>query len=138
MQQRLVWASTALMAAAVFLIPSFRFLLFAGGINHMHGSPRGAGGTLQRGVEASEHTSSLQATQATDPWQPIPFNETDWQRDGAPTYRIEDGVLVFDSDGRGRLMSRRTYSDFELQVEFRLSAGANNGIAIRNIFIRPL
>jgi len=28
-------------------------------------------------------------------------------------------------------MSRRTYSDFELQVEFRLSAGANNGIAIR-------
>jgi hypothetical protein len=47
-------------------------------------------------------------------------------------------VLVFDGDGRGRLMTRRTYSDFELQVEFRLSAGANNGIAIRNIFIRPL
>jgi Domain of Unknown Function (DUF1080). len=104
----------------------------------MHGYPRGAGGTLRRGVEASEHTFSLQATQVTDPWQPIPFNETDWQRDGAPTYRIEDGVLVFDGDGRGRLMTRRTYSDFELQVEFRLSAGANNGIAIRNIFIRPL
>jgi hypothetical protein len=64
-------------------------------------------------------------------WQPIPFNETDWQRDGAPTYRIEQGVLIFEGDGRGRLMSRRTYSDFELQVEFRVSAGANNGIALR-------
>ena len=74
---------------------------------------------------------SRHAGQEPDSWQPIPFNETDWQRDGAPTYRIEDGVLVFDGDGRGRLMSRRTYSDFELQVEFRLSAGANNGIALR-------
>jgi hypothetical protein len=126
------------MAAAVFLIPSLRFPLFAGGINPMHGYPRGAVGTLRRGVEASEHTFPLQATQATDSWQPIPFNETDWQRDGAPTYRIEDGVLVFDGDGRGRLMTQRAYSDFELQVEFRLSAGANNGIAIRNLFIRPL
>jgi hypothetical protein len=74
---------------------------------------------------------SQHAGQEPDSWQPIPFNATDWQRDGAPTYRIEDGVLVFDGDGRGRLMSRRTYSDFELQVEFRVSAGANNGIAIR-------
>jgi hypothetical protein len=47
-------------------------------------------------------------------------------------------VLVFDGDGRGQLMTRRTYSDFELQVEFRLSASATNGIASRNIFIRPL
>jgi hypothetical protein len=68
---------------------------------------------------------------ATKGWQALPFNETDWQRDGAPTYRIEDGILIFEGNGRGRLMSRHTYSDFELQVEFRLSAGANNGIALR-------
>lgn len=68
---------------------------------------------------------------APDGWNALPFNETDWQRDGAPTYRIEGGALIFDGDGRGRLMSRQVYGDFELQVEFRTSAGANNGIAIR-------
>jgi hypothetical protein len=56
------------------LISSLRFPLFAGGINPTHGHPRGAVGTLRRGVEASEHTFPLQATQATDSWQPIPFN----------------------------------------------------------------
>jgi hypothetical protein len=81
-------------------------------------------GTLRRGVEASEHSFPLQATQATDSWQPIPFNETDWQRDGAPTYRIEDGVLVFDGDGRGQLMTRRKAHGTPLRF--------------RNIFIRPL
>lgn len=67
----------------------------------------------------------------TQTWQTLSFNETEWQRDGTPTYRIEDGVLIFEGGGRGRLMSRRTYDDFELEVEFRLSAGANNGIALR-------
>jgi hypothetical protein len=73
------------------------------------------------------------ATQAVaaDGWQLLPFNESEWLRDGAPTYRIEAGVLIFEGEGRGRLMSRQTYSDFELQVEFRCSAGANNGIALR-------
>ncbi len=64
-------------------------------------------------------------------WHDVPFNEIDWQRDGAPTYTIENGTLIFDGDGRGRLMSKRTYRDFELQVEFRVGTGANNGIAIR-------
>ncbi len=68
---------------------------------------------------------------ASKEWQPLPFNETDWQRDGLPTYRIENETLIFEGDGRGRLMTRRTYRDFELQLEFRVSAGANNGIALR-------
>jgi hypothetical protein len=105
---------------------------------HARFPSRGGGNRAEGGRSIRTHLFPLQATQATDPWQSIPFNETDWQRDGAPTYRIEDGVLVFDGDGRGQLMTRRTYSDFELQVEFRLSASATNGIAIRNIFIRPL
>lgn len=64
-------------------------------------------------------------------WRDLSFDETEWQRDGNPTYTIEQGVLIFDGGGRGRLMSRRIYRDFELQVEFRVSAGANNGIALR-------
>ncbi|MFN7016064.1 MAG: DUF1080 domain-containing protein [Fimbriimonadales bacterium] len=68
---------------------------------------------------------------AADKWHPLPFNETDWQRDGAPTCRIEIGTLIFEGDGRGRLMTKRTYRDFELQLEFRVGVGANNGIALR-------
>ncbi len=68
---------------------------------------------------------------AAEEWHPLPFNETDWQRDGAPTYRIENGTLIFEGDGRGRLMTKRTYRDFELQLEFRVGVGANNGIALR-------
>lgn len=68
---------------------------------------------------------------ATGDWQPLAFNDAEWQRDGAPTYRIEKDTLIFDGDGRGRLMTKRTYRDFELQLEFRVSAGANNGIALR-------
>lgn len=64
-------------------------------------------------------------------WKPLTFNDTEWQRDGAPTYTIENNTLIFDGDGRGRLMSKRIYRDFELQVEFRVGAGANNGIALR-------
>ena len=68
---------------------------------------------------------------AAEEWHPLPFNETDWQRDGAPTCRIENGTLIFEGDGRGRLMTKRTYRDFELQLEFRVGVGANNGIALR-------
>jgi len=71
------------------------------------------------------------ALPAQSEWRPLPFNETDWQRDGLPTYRIENGTLIFEGDGRGRLMTKRTYRDFELQLEFRVSEGANNGIALR-------
>lgn len=76
-------------------------------------------------------SDALQAGGESNQWQLLPFNETDWQRDGAPSYRVEEGILIFEGDGRGRLMSRHIYDDFELEVEFRMSAGANNGIALR-------
>ncbi|OYT69219.1 MAG: hypothetical protein CFK49_08725 [Armatimonadetes bacterium JP3_11] len=72
-----------------------------------------------------------QVAYATDEWHSLAFNDAEWQRDGAPTYSIEGDTLVFDGEGRGRLMTKRTYRDFELQLEFRVSAGANNGIALR-------
>lgn len=72
-----------------------------------------------------------QATSTADGWHSVAFNDTDWQRDGLPTYSIEGNTLIFEGDGRGRLMTKRTYRDFELQLEFRVSAGANNGIALR-------
>lgn len=46
-------------------------------------------------------------------------------------YIVEDGLLVSPADGGGYLFSENEYGDFSLRFEFRLSEGANNGVAIR-------
>jgi len=47
-------------------------------------------------------------------------------------YVVEDGLLVSPADGGGYLFTEDEYSDFSLRFEFRLSKGANNGVAIRS------
>jgi len=56
-----------------------------------------------------------------------------WQlrRANRKGYLVEDGKLVCPSEGGGFLFSEKTYSDFSLRFDFRLSEGANNGVAIR-------
>lgn len=46
-------------------------------------------------------------------------------------YIVEDGLLVSPADGGGYLFTEKEYSDFSFRFEFRLSKGANNGVAIR-------
>jgi len=46
-------------------------------------------------------------------------------------YVVENGSLVCPADGGGFLFSQRQYADFILRFEFRLTTGANNGLAIR-------
>ncbi len=47
-------------------------------------------------------------------------------------YRVEEGKLVCVEGGRGNLLTEKQFSDFVLRFEFRVSAGANNGLAIRS------
>lgn len=46
-------------------------------------------------------------------------------------YQIENGKLICPAGARGRLMTERQYQDFVFRLEFNLTPGANNGIAIR-------
>ena len=46
-------------------------------------------------------------------------------------YVVEDGMLVCPADGGGYLFTKKEYGDFSLRFEFRLSDGANNGVAVR-------
>lgn len=48
----------------------------------------------------------------------------------ASGFRVEKGVLVCLDQG-GALFTADEYADFVLRLEFRLTAGANNGIGIR-------
>lgn len=46
-------------------------------------------------------------------------------------YVVEDGAIVCPADGGGNLLTDRQYGDFILRLEYKLSAGGNNGIGIR-------
>jgi len=46
-------------------------------------------------------------------------------------YVAQDGLLVCLKEGGGNLYVNREFSDFHLKFEFRLEAGANNGLGIR-------
>jgi len=48
-----------------------------------------------------------------------------------PGYVVKDGILVCPADGGGNLFTEKEYSDFIFRFEFRLTAGANNGVGIR-------
>ena len=48
-----------------------------------------------------------------------------------PGYVVKDGILVCPADGGGNLFTEKEYSNFIFRFEFRLTAGANNGVGIR-------
>ncbi len=61
-------------------------------------------------------------------------NMGDWDRIGETNWRLEDGAVVADertSEGTAHLVSKTSYKDFELYVEFWASHDANSGIFIR-------
>ena len=61
-------------------------------------------------------------------------NMGDWIRVGETNWRLEDGTVVADnrtSKGAAYLVSKTSYKDFQLYVEFWASDDANSGIFIR-------
>ena len=52
------------------------------------------------------------------------------------SYFVENGTIVIDphKSGSGDLFTADDYGDFDLRFEFRLTPGANNGLAIRTPF----
>ncbi len=54
---------------------------------------------------------------------------TGWQGD-VQGYVVQDGMIVATPKSRN-LFTREQYGDFDLYLEFRLTPGANNGIAVR-------
>jgi hypothetical protein len=50
---------------------------------------------------------------------------------GSKDYLVEDGAIVCVAGGKGNLLTEREYADFVVRFEFKLTAGANNGIGIR-------
>src|SRR5579884_3846581 len=53
-----------------------------------------------------------------------------WNKIGTANWRLEDGVAIADH-GNGFLVSKSSYTDFELRAEFWVDDDANSGIFIR-------
>jgi hypothetical protein len=54
-----------------------------------------------------------------------------WDRVGDANWRIEDGAVVADKGKGGFLVSKSSYTDFQIRAEFWVSDDANSGIFIR-------
>lgn len=54
-----------------------------------------------------------------------------WTPLGDANWTVQNGVIQADRGGFSFLVSRESYRDFELRVEFRVSLDANSGIFIR-------
>jgi hypothetical protein len=57
-------------------------------------------------------------------------NLDSWNKIGDANWRIEDGAVVADK-GKGFLVSKNSYTDFQIRAEFWASDDANSGIFIR-------
>jgi hypothetical protein len=80
----------------------------------------GAGGLLHSGQALAQAATAL-------------FNGRDlegWDRIGEANWRVEDGAIVADR-GSGMLVSKGSYGDFHLRVEFWADSSTNSGIFIR-------
>jgi hypothetical protein len=70
-------------------------------------------------------------------WTPL-FNGKNfngWDKVGQSNWRIEDGAMVADKNaapkGAGFVVSKNSYGDFQLRVEFWASDDANSGVYMR-------
>ena len=55
---------------------------------------------------------------------------TGWQGD-VSSYEVVDGTIRCKAGQGGNLFTKDEYADFEVQLEFQLPPGGNNGLAIR-------
>jgi len=87
-------------------------------------------------VFAASHFSPQASGQTGDGWITLldGKNMGDWNNVGETNWRLEDGAVVADkltSKGAAQLVSKNSYKDFMLHVEFWASDDANSGIYMR-------
>jgi hypothetical protein len=85
---------------------------------------------------AAIHAGPPAAAQSGPGWTTLLDGKTmgDWDRIGETNWRLEDGAVVADKNtgkGPAYLVSKQSYKDFMLHVEFWASDDANSGIFLR-------
>ena len=67
---------------------------------------------------------------AANPWVSLFDGKTlsGWQATSEANWRVEEGAIVVDGGARGFLLHEDTYSNYELQLEFKADKGTNSGV----------
>jgi hypothetical protein len=90
-----------------------------------------------REIPREKGTNKLTAEEKTDGFK-LMFNgkNLDGWEGNKKSYFVENGSIVIDphKGGSGNLFTTKDYADFDMRFEFRLTPGANNGLAIRTPF----
>jgi gas vesicle protein len=91
---------------------------------------------LMIGTFAAVYLASQASGQTGDGWVTLLDSKTmgDWERTGETNWRLEDGAVIADkktSKDAAHLVSKNSYKDFMLYVEFWASDDANSGIFLR-------
>lgn len=84
-------------------------------------------------VAAVAQTPQLSPEEGEQGFVPL-FNGRDlsgWQVIGAPSWKVEDGVLVCTGEGGGWLRTDKQYENFVLRLEYKISPRGNSGIFLR-------
>lgn len=74
--------------------------------------------------------SSCSPSDSSKDWIDLSTGFEAWNQLGDVNWRIENGEFVADA-GFGQLVTKQSFSDFQIQLEFWTDAGANSGIFIR-------
>ena len=84
-------------------------------------------------ASAQEHHNTLTFEDGEEGWMLLFYGSTldDWTPSGEAEWRVENGALVSDSQGRGLLLTVDEYGNFEMVVDFLAEPGANSGIFLR-------
>lgn len=57
-----------------------------------------------------------------------------WKPNSETNWRVENGVIVADSEAKGLLVSTTHWASYELRCDFKLVAGGNSGVFLRTPF----
>ena len=74
--------------------------------------------------------SACKPAEEADGWIDLSGSFDKWNQVGDANWRVEDGVFVADS-GLGMMVTKDSFSNFQIQLEFWTDAGANSGIFMR-------
>jgi serine/threonine protein kinase len=84
-------------------------------------------------ADTSRSSSAVPSGTGNDGWTDL-FNGRDlsgWKPAVNTDWRVAGGILTSDAGPRGVLWTDKSYSDFEMDFEFKLSPGANSGVLLR-------
>lgn len=87
-------------------------------------------GCAPKSADSPAASAAAPAADTAAQWQTLSGSFDAWNRLGDANWRLEEGAFVADS-GKGMLVSKASYGDLEIDLEFWTDEPANSGVFLR-------